>query len=114
MFARYHSGRRRPPSENFYCKDFSDIDFLYPTIGIFCLCPIETQKPKTIRYRWWQDRADGSRVKQRLSLIPMYLAGIELAETSEYCNTVVGQSDLNMDLAHHNLLCNRRRFLEKG
>src|SRR5438105_3462768 len=103
MLAKHHSGRRRTPPENFYCKDFSDIDFLSPTIGIFCLCPIETQKPKTIRHRWRQDRADGSRVNQRLSLIPTHLAGIEPAETIEYCLTVIGQNDLHMDLAHHNL-----------
>src|SRR2546428_62001 len=67
VLAKHHSGRRRTPSENFYCKDFSDIDFLYTTIGIFCLCPIETQKPKTVCNRWRQDRADGSCIDECLS-----------------------------------------------
>src|SRR5262245_62074221 len=44
VLAKHHSGCRRTPSENFYRKDFSDIDFLYATIGIFCLCMIEAQK----------------------------------------------------------------------
>src|SRR5262245_16563235 len=100
MLAKYHGCRRCASSEHFYDKDFSHIDFFYTTIGIFCLCPIETQKSKTICNCRWQDRAHSSCVNECFRLITMHLTGIALPEPSEHRFAIVGESDLHMDLPH--------------